>query len=111
MQLSFSQRSILVKQLSVSQLCDFLKYRNDISFHEGEHYCSRSCEGAIFLCGNSYHNSRGNVTKCDHISYSASGIFHECQGPIICTLLLMIANLSQLPMFLNFIIIIIIMIG
>src|SRR5215471_16645178 len=78
--LSLSQRSILVKQLSVSQLCDFLKYRNDISFHEGEHYCSRSCEGAIFLCGNSYHNFRGDVTKCGHTSYSASGIFHECPG-------------------------------
>ena len=65
---------------SLSQLCEFLKYRNDIYLHFGEHYCRRSCEGAIFLCGNSYYNDHGDVTKCGHIAFSNSQVYHQCSG-------------------------------
>ena len=67
-------------QLSLSQLCDQFKYRNDIYLHIGEHWCSRSCEGAVFLCGNSYRNIRSDVTKCGHLALSSSQIYHQCAG-------------------------------
>ena len=59
---------------------DYPEYRNDIHLHKGYHYCSRDCEGAIFLCGNSYHNSNGGVTKCGYTTQHFIMIPHECEG-------------------------------
>jgi len=56
------------------------EYRNDIHQHKGYHWCSRDCEGAIFLCGNSFHNSNGGVTKCGYITRHFALIRHECEG-------------------------------
>jgi len=70
----------LLSQSQINQICNILKFRNDISFHSGEHWCSRPCENAIFLCGNSYYNSHGDVTKCGHIAYSFSQLDHRCKG-------------------------------
>ena len=59
---------------------DYPEYRNDISFHKGHHWCSRDCEGAIFLCGNSYYNKNGGVTKCGYIAHFYGAIPHVCDG-------------------------------
>jgi hypothetical protein len=55
------------------------QYKNDIDFHHGSHYCSRHCSGATFLCGNSYFNANGGLTKCGYISYD-NNWFHNCCG-------------------------------
>jgi len=59
-----------------------LPYHNDINLHKGYHYCSRPCNNAKFLCGNSFYNNNGGLTKCGHISYSSSPFHwtHECKG-------------------------------
>ena len=55
-------------------------YHNDIHLHKGYHHCSRPCTGAKFLCGNSFFNKSGGLTKCGHISYPSSSWTHECRG-------------------------------
>jgi len=59
---------------------DYPEYRNDIHLHKGYHWCSRNCEGAIFLCGNSYYNPNGSVTKCGYTTHHFIMIPHECEG-------------------------------
>jgi len=59
---------------------DFPEYKNDISMHRRFHYCSRDCEGALFLCGNSYYNNNGGVTKCGYITRQYLTVPHECMG-------------------------------
>src|SRR5579862_4202831 len=59
---------------------DYPEYRNDIHEHKGYHWCSCDCEGAIFLCGNSYYNSNGDVTKCGYTTRYFALIGHECEG-------------------------------
>jgi hypothetical protein len=75
-----SSSPILEKPIEVLISEDFPEYRNDIHLHKGYHYCSRDCEGAIFLCGNSYHNSNGGVTKCGYTTQHFIMIPHECEG-------------------------------
>src|SRR5262249_40220099 len=58
----------------------FPEYRNDIHLHEGYHWCSCDCEGAIFLCGNSFYNSNGGVTKCGYCTPYLCNVAHECEG-------------------------------
>jgi hypothetical protein len=59
---------------------DFPEYRNDIHLHKGFHRCRHECEGAVFLCGNSFINFQNDVTKCGYIARSYSMVAHECPG-------------------------------
>jgi hypothetical protein len=59
---------------------DFPEYRNDIYLHKGFHRCRHECEGAVFLCGNSFINFQNDVTKCGYIARSYSMVAHECPG-------------------------------
>jgi hypothetical protein len=54
-------------------------YKNDIDLHRGAHFCRRNCTGATFLCGNSFYNNNGGVTKCGHIAYG-NNWSHTCRG-------------------------------
>jgi hypothetical protein len=62
-----------------NELSDHPICRNDISMHNGFHYCSRKCSGATFICGCTYLNSSGSWTKCGFISYSDEHR-HPCSG-------------------------------
>ena len=78
----FASSSTAVPEKSIEVLIeeDYPEYRNDIHLHKGYHWCSRDCEGAIFLCGNSYYNSQGDVTKCGYTTPYFALIGHECEG-------------------------------
>jgi hypothetical protein len=78
---SFSSSSSTPEK-SIEVLIDenYPEYRNDISFHKGYHWCSRDCEGAVFLCGNSYLNKNGGVTKCGYIARHYVAVPHVCNG-------------------------------
>jgi hypothetical protein len=59
---------------------DFPEYHNDILLHKGFHRCRHECEGAVFLCGNSFINFQNDVTKCGYIARSYNMVAHECPG-------------------------------
>jgi len=79
---SFCSKSEPEPEKSIEVLIkeDYPEYKNDISFHKGFHWCSRDCEGAVFLCGNSYFNRNGGVTKCGYIARCYGAVPHVCDG-------------------------------